>query len=590
MNSDASPTDNGHAYPLYFGPTERSRFGWIHLPSQSAPPRDLGVVLCGPFGYEALCFHRSLRHLAIAATGIGVPAIRFDYDGTGDSTGADLDPDRVAQWIQSIDDAVDVLRAKTGVSRVCVVGIRLGALLAASAPERLDVCASVHIAPISSGRAWLREMKAVQAAMGRPEPPPSLALPEGVAEFVGIRLDREAQDAVTQLDATRIERAPSQVLVIDRDDRAPSAALVARLTAVGSRTEHLVTSGFVEATLDPHEARVPEAMISQVVAFLDRVAGADRLAAIPTAPAPPAPIIAAPGVTEQAVFLDRERCLFGVVSTPTGRPPERALLLLNSGANPHIGNGRMYVTFARRLAEQGWLVLRYDLSGIGDSAAPAGGRENDVYSVRAASDLATAIAYVQERHGLAAPELAGLCSGAYHGFRAAVAGPGIGGLLVINPLVFYWKEGMSLAYPPFQTIAAAERYGQAIRDWSKWRKLLRGEVAIGAAIRVVASRLRARGRSFLNEATRALGVPRPEDLGADLDRAIARGTRVRFVFSEGDPGERLLQDGAGSVLRKRVESGEVHVEHLPNCDHSLSCSWMQEMLWAALSTSLSVRR
>ena len=49
------------AEPVYFGPDDRPLFGWIHRP-QRAARYSLGLVLCNPFGYEAICAHRALRH------------------------------------------------------------------------------------------------------------------------------------------------------------------------------------------------------------------------------------------------------------------------------------------------------------------------------------------------------------------------------------------------------------------------------------------------------------------------------------------------------------------------------------------------
>src|SRR5271168_1578528 len=62
--------------PIVFG----GCFGWYH------PGRgDLGVVLCGPHGYEDLCVHRHWRGLAQDLSRHGLPTLRFDYPGTGDS-------------------------------------------------------------------------------------------------------------------------------------------------------------------------------------------------------------------------------------------------------------------------------------------------------------------------------------------------------------------------------------------------------------------------------------------------------------------------------------------------------------------------
>ena len=115
--------------PLYFGQAERPLFGWLHRPLQ-APTAGVGLVICNPFGNEAICAHRSIRLLADTVTRCGIPTLRFDYDGTGNSAGHDLDPDRVAAWLDSVALACNELRLASGVERLCLLGIRMGALFA----------------------------------------------------------------------------------------------------------------------------------------------------------------------------------------------------------------------------------------------------------------------------------------------------------------------------------------------------------------------------------------------------------------------------------------------------------------------------
>ena len=91
------------AEPLFFGPEARPLFGWLH---RAPAPSRLGLVICPPFGYEAICTHRVLRHFAEAAAAAGVPALRFDYDGAGDSAGDDRDPVRLSAWVASVGRAV----------------------------------------------------------------------------------------------------------------------------------------------------------------------------------------------------------------------------------------------------------------------------------------------------------------------------------------------------------------------------------------------------------------------------------------------------------------------------------------------------
>src|SRR5262249_22375944 len=152
---------------------------------------------------------------------------------------------------------------------------------------------------------------------------------------------------------------------------------------------------------------------------------------------------------ETAIEFGDDTPLFGVVTSPAGgviEAPTRAVLLLNSGAVTHVGPCRVYVTLARALARLGYVVLRMDISGLGESPTRPQATENLVYSPYAMQDIAAAIDYLQQTWDVGEIQAAGICSGAYHAFKAAVADMGLRRVVMINPLTFFWKEGMSLEY------------------------------------------------------------------------------------------------------------------------------------------------
>src|ERR1700730_1174912 len=101
-------TSGVESQPLYFGPEDRPLFGWLHAAAAVNRP-ELGLVVVNSFANEAICAHRSVRHLAERAADAGIPALRFDYDGTGDSAGHDFDPDRLSAWLASGGVAGDTL-------------------------------------------------------------------------------------------------------------------------------------------------------------------------------------------------------------------------------------------------------------------------------------------------------------------------------------------------------------------------------------------------------------------------------------------------------------------------------------------------
>src|SRR6202011_2523644 len=117
-----------------------------------------------------------------------------------------------------------------------------------------------------------------------------------------------------------------------------------------------------------------------------------------------------------------------------------------AGAVHHVGPNRLYVALARHLARLGHIVLRMDIAGIGDSPASAGEPDNVVYSSHALRDVSKAIEYLQRHWGAHELRAVGLCSGAYHALKAGVARLPLTGVVIINPLTFFWKKDMSLEY------------------------------------------------------------------------------------------------------------------------------------------------
>ena len=99
------------------------------------------------------------RHLAERLARAGFAVLRFDWHGTGDSSGDDYESNRVATWLSDLNAAIEELKRRSGVERPALVGLRAGAALAAHvAAEREDVSALVLWIPMLTGAAWVNEM------------------------------------------------------------------------------------------------------------------------------------------------------------------------------------------------------------------------------------------------------------------------------------------------------------------------------------------------------------------------------------------------------------------------------------------------
>jgi pimeloyl-ACP methyl ester carboxylesterase len=115
--------------PLFFGEAARQLFGVYQPPAKEEGGAQQAVVLCPPGPQEYMRTHWAQRRLASILSKAGFHVLRFDYFGTGDSAGGS-DAGTLAQWQEDIQRAGAELRARSGASRVSLVGYRLGAALA----------------------------------------------------------------------------------------------------------------------------------------------------------------------------------------------------------------------------------------------------------------------------------------------------------------------------------------------------------------------------------------------------------------------------------------------------------------------------
>jgi len=150
--------------PIRFGASTRQLFGMLHPPS-GASNRGHTVLLCNPFGQEAIRCHRMLRVLGERLSREGFHVMRFDYFGTGDSDGDDAQCD-LATWADDVVRVNDEAARLSGNRRSSWFGLRLGASLAAMASARVARAPELLVLwdPVVSGTHYLAELAAAHSA------------------------------------------------------------------------------------------------------------------------------------------------------------------------------------------------------------------------------------------------------------------------------------------------------------------------------------------------------------------------------------------------------------------------------------------
>jgi alpha-beta hydrolase superfamily lysophospholipase len=571
--------------PGFIGAPGAELFAWFHpaLPA-GGTVRDCAVVLVAPPGAESVLGHRALRCLAdrVAATGFAV--VRYDHPFAGDSAGdsaADSadESQRVAAWEAGIHVAADHARAASGASRVVLLGVRLGALLAArAAAERDDVAALVGWAPVVNGTRYAREMR----FQGRLAPESDAAeIPPGAVSVMGQPITEPVLRAIEALalPASSAPPAPRALLVVRDDVRDESEALRDALAARGTRVELAQAAGYADAFTEAHKTRPPDAVAEVLTAWLAALDVPERADVVDDrgpAAAPARTLCASHdgrpvALEERTMRMDDDR-LFGIVAAPVGSLQGRqGIVLANAGAVHRVGPHRVYVDLARLWAARGFAVLRMDLGGLGDSGAISGARENDPYAPGAVGDLLLASRALHAATGRPII-VGGLCSGAHAAFHAALGADDglVGGLLLINPITWYWHEGDSLDVGSSQTFNDVRYYNSALRRGDAWLRLLRGQVNVFRVAAVFARRVTSVAASRVRALMRLLRGPLPEDVAADLARIAGRGVHVHLLFGDHEPGLDILRRTAPSALRRLARRGVLTLGLLGPGTHSFA--------------------
>ena len=550
-------------------------FGWLHDASGNT-----GVVLCNAYGHEALWAHRGWRGLAEQFAKSDMPTLRFDYRGTGDSAESEDQGERIEAWIDSVVDAVQFLRDTTKVRRVVLCGVRLGGFVAALAAERIkDIDGLILLAPVVSGREYVRELKLIQrrwrntaAANIAVETPASVYI-----ETIGFRLNTETS---ARLEAANLIRdgvpCTPRVLILDPVKVAAADVLRDHFAATGAQVDVTEFPDYAHLLNEATAGRPPEQLYAQLPAWVQSLQSDAPAIGIDTnerSLSPTSGPALSPMVLEDEDFVEvpvifGDGRLFGVYCRPSNKVlaatpvaiaasdddndrsalaaalsgmgsdvSQQAVLFVNTAANHHIGEARMWVTHARKLARQGVASLRMDVGLLGDSAtAVACLKTADFYLPQSVKDASLGIDWLVDA-GHSRPTIVGICSGAYLGLNAAVQNERLSGAVLINQRDYFWVEGHTIQAPAV-AVASQKVYMRSMRSAEKWQRLMRGQVPVASIVGGLLSR---KLRHVKAQAAYLTGALRGVDSAKNTVRKQfatlqKRGVNVRVVYGEYDEG------------------------------------------------------
>jgi uncharacterized protein len=252
--------------PFQFGPPGRRLFG-IHYRGAVAQAgvRASAVLLCNPFGQEAVRSHRMFRLLSERLARAGHDVLRFDYYGTGDSMGDDLDGD-LAGWAGDVHEADRELHVRSGSKRTVWIGMRLGAAVALRAAKNAPdgLARLVLWDPVLDGGRYLQHLRerhvaSLEEAFSLPPVPAPAQLARNPANFVGeaigfaLPAPLREQVAALRLPDHRWPARPASIVVLTDPSDVDGCDLVAVCAREPGRVQTVVVSHGTDWTSDTAE-------------------------------------------------------------------------------------------------------------------------------------------------------------------------------------------------------------------------------------------------------------------------------------------------------------------------------------------------
>lgn len=557
----------------------------LFMPAGDATtPSNIAVLIVGTWGLEEFSLRKFNRILAEKLSDNGIASLRFDYTGTGDA--ADFPPEgaTLQRWLDEIAMAAAHLQSLSGCGKLILAGHGLGALLAAKAlPALTQVAGLALLAPAVSGRTWARETalwwKLVAADLGVNGAQPE----DGGLAIAGLTMPAEiaAEIRKLKLDAAAIPH-DLPVLVAGRTAKDSDAALADELKSAGGTVRFVPFEGHESLVVNPMSQKMPEKAIAEIATWLRETAPRQAPANSP-APMPPA-VITGPDYRETAIRFGESDRLYGIVCEPEGKRTGETVVIAGTSYDRASGWARNGTETARSLAAQGIASLRFDGANVGDSPPIDGDPAQVLYSDRQIADIRAAIDAMEARD-LGPVVLFGRCSGAYAGFRAALADPRAAGVAVVNNYAYVWDPEKDVDAALTAVARPLEEYSARARDPETFRRLMRGEVDIPMALLNITKSLATRIAARLTPLMGSLSARNrlKKEVVSTFQTLEARKVPVSLIYATNDPGLEQIDLTFGKGAPGLRGFANVERVELEGSDHNVTLPQARASMVEALA-------
>ena len=368
--------------PLYIRHQSDVVYGVLHLPAKSEM-RHSPVIICPPAGVDNMNCHRSLRHLAEMLAQNGCPALRIDYIGTGDSSDRESDTDQINDFVQSVLIADDYLKSVFETEKNSIVGVKLGAMIASLASEVIDFADLIIWAPVYQGKQFIREILLLKNTSDQG------TNNSNTLETGGWVINQATQQRLQSINLVDTNPVINRCLLFDEANKTKQQKIFDAWSRNNLNVQSEHASGVSDMLQEPHLSQVPNddlILISSWIALGD--CDNSSIESLPKQTPPISELVSFHNKITNTMKIVREDIVwkndllhpYYIRSSPVDSHQDLpVIIVLNSGSNPHTGPHRLYVDACRFLSSIGYICLRVDLPGLGESVDQMGFSENNPY-------------------------------------------------------------------------------------------------------------------------------------------------------------------------------------------------------------------
>lgn len=256
-------------------------------------------------------------------------------------------------------------------------------------------------------------------------------------------------------------------------------------------------------------------------------------------------------MNEKIIKFGPEKNMLGIVSEPESngtddKPGKPAILLLNSGLIHKVGPYRMSVELARKLAQQGYLVLRFDLPNIGDSRSY---KTTQGYRERTITEISSAMDAVTKRYKIASFISIGLCTGAMNSHVITLSDDRVKGAVMLD----------AYAYPTLQFLI--KRYANKLYKVFYPKVILEKITALFESSEYESDVGQGEGIEYWLQPTK-------KEIADDLLSIMSRDVNLLYIYS-GGANEIYNYEGQFSDTFKSIDfKNNLNVRLLYKMDHT----------------------